>query len=492
MCCSVKNIHLHENVPDLSKEERARIWIHEHPTTIKILKIAALLIGIGVLASLPFSAPILGVAFTVGAAITGALLVLSASVALATLDILVPPHHDMKNHVYKPGQCEGGKLFYDGDVPILSLDSDDPFKAGKAHGYLCGDGINRLMKRLDFAFHTLLSQPRAIELPNTLAAIRKQIPLPFLQEIEGVVEGYNKWAQEQSWWQSPKKITSDELLLVHLMPDSLHFDLEGFEQHKKRINDLVISKAPNQRAVACSAIVDRDAEGRFVFARNMDWPSFGLAGAYSLVIQRKHTNSKLNNTMEIGVPGFVGTLTGMNSQGLAIAMNVCIDNRSHEMRGMPAAFYNRTCLEQCRNVNEIETYIRDHSPLGPYHLTAVDREKAKSIHFYQSQYGTHVIRPWKENEPLTTLNFNYTPEPLLDIHDSQKRQQILNSFFQHRQDKPLEEALSLPYVNNWITTHRVVMEPNKQRFRVAFDNAFAGKAPLQDVSTENLFVQNTP
>ena len=278
MAIELGNISLHKQSPNLNRLELVSLWIHEHPTTIKILKMAGLILGVGLLASLPLTAPILGMGVAAAAAITGALLTLASSVALFALDLIVPPHHDMKDHVYTPGQCDGGRLYYEGDVPILSLDSDDPFRAGKAHGYLCGEAINRLSKRFDFAMHTVAKQPRADQLPNTLAAMRQTTPPKYLQEIEGLVEGYNQWTQEQYWWKFPKKLTVDDVLLLHLLPDSLHFQAESFERG-------VATAAPHkEQAVACSAIIDRNPQHGFVFARNMDWPSFGIAGAYSLVV----------------------------------------------------------------------------------------------------------------------------------------------------------------------------------------------------------------
>ena len=62
----------------------------------------------------------------------------------------------------------------------------------------------------------------------------------------------------------------------------------------------------------------------------------------------------------------------------------------------------------------------------------------------------------------------------------------MDDFFQHRENRPIEDTLSLPLVNNWITTHRVVRQPQTARFRVGFDNAFASKVPLHEVPTPEL------
>lgn len=203
------------------------------------------------------------------------------------------------------------------------------------------------------------------------------------------------------------------------------------------------------------------------------------------MINRKHTDGR-HNTVEVGMPGFVGTLTGMNEKGLSLSMNVCRGDTS-QIRGMPASLYNRSCLERCASVAEVDDLVARQSPLGPYHMTVADPNRAKSIHFYQGPDHEHIKRPLQDTRPLSTLNFRYNPCCSSDVHHSTERQRELDQFFANREGRPLEEALSLPFVNNWLTTHRVVMEPRNCTMRVAFDNAFAGNAPLHTIPLEKLF-----
>ncbi len=456
--------------------EKAQFWIHAHPTSVKAIEIISLIAGIGLVATLPFTATVIGVGGIAAAAITGAVLILAASTALFALDFFAPPHHDMKSHAFKPGQCEGGKLYYEGDVPILTLESDDPFKAGKAHGYLLGDSINKITKRFDLVLHTFLKRPRAQEISQTLSTIRQTIPLEYLLEMEGLVQGYNQWSSEHKL-SFPKKLSVDDLLLLHLMPDSLHFSPSRLQGQQRPESQRI-------PMLACTSLVDREAGG-FKLARNMDWVSLGLVGTNSLMIHRKHSNH-LRNTIEVGTPGMVGIATGMNDQGLSISMNVC-QGATTEIRGMPAVLYNRHCLEQCRSIAELEGFVQTHSPLGPYHLTAVDRNQGQSFHFYQSPQNSHVIRRWEQNRPLATLNCRYSPELSCGMHYHKERKEELTRFFHQRGNRPLEEALSLPYVNNWESTHSIVMQPQTHTFKVAFDNAYSGKSKLLSVPIHKLF-----
>lgn len=59
-----------------------KIWAYKHPTTVKTIKIAGVILGVGLLASLPFTAPALGLGLTAGLAITGGLLIPLSSVSL--------------------------------------------------------------------------------------------------------------------------------------------------------------------------------------------------------------------------------------------------------------------------------------------------------------------------------------------------------------------------------------------------------------------------
>ncbi len=445
-------------------------FIHEHPTTTKVIRLAALITGVGLLISNPFQSP-----FFVKA-ICGTMLALTSSISFFVLDLLVPPHHDMKNHPFKEGACLGGKLYYENDVPILELDADNPAQAGFAHGYLCGESIGILARRFGLVLHTIARQPRASDLPKTLAAIRAKIPPEYLLEMEGMVKGYNQWISEQKVTTHPK-LTVDDALLFHLVPDSVHFspgEYEGKKQHQ-------FIPVP---VVGCTSLVEKDDEGHFVLDRNMDWPTFGEAGKRSFVIHRKHGNGA-HSTVEVGVPGVVGTVTGMNDQGLALAMNVC-EGKTNEIRGMPASLYNRMILERCSTAQQVEETVGERAPLGPYHLTIAGPDRAESIHFYQLPDNNHAIRI-SGGQCLATLNWRYSPQPHISLHNDKAREAQLAQFFKNREGKPLAEALALPEVNNWLTAHRVHMKPAAQELSVAFDNAFAGKVPLHKIDVRRLF-----
>lgn len=500
------------------KSEKNEIWWHKHPSIAKIIQIACIILGLAAIATVPFSYPVLGsLAVVIG--IAGGFVATISALSLLSLGLVLPPKHDMKSHVFKPATFEAGKLYYQGDVPILELQSDDPYKAGKAHGFLMAPYLNILYAGMWAMYYSARAAGReafkASEVPHVLQAIRDTIPPDYLKELEGIVDGYNKW--EESKISKKKLITVDELLLFHLIHDELHFKPLEHEARLRNDTPYVSPKAPYILNLGCTVVVDKDEKEGMIFGHNKGLPSMGIFGTYSLIINRKYKDQRLS-TAEIGLPGLVGTMTGMNEKGLSLAMNFSPGktkanrdpdpwtdshfDKTEEINGMPAVFYNRMCLENCVTVDEVLEEIQKQAPLGPYHLSAVDVDNATAFHFFQTPNGPHTIRPWQqENVPLIVTNANYEDKPdgiRIEYNggDLHRSFIIKNLFIEAKKyldqnelnrAQLVEASLTLPFVDNKITIHRVVMNPLSKKIKVAFDNAFAGSNPLHELNTEEFF-----
>lgn len=481
--------------PTQTLSQQFNHFMYRHPTTVKVAQASGVVLGLAAIALLPLSFPAIGIAAAVTTAVGGGVTAAASGVAHGTLDLVTPPHHDMKTHVFKPATYGVAKLYYQGDIPILELKYDDPFFAGHSHAYLMAEYFENLLNQMSLV-KRVMQLPNAQDVPETLHAIMELLPEEYVIELEGMVAGYNQWLEENRWL--PKKITIEDVLVFHLMPDSLHFSPEQVEA-ALRGEESSISADENQSLVGCTVVVDKDKDKGLTVGRNMDWPSFGLFGTYSLIINRKHKNDKLS-TVELGFPGFVGSLTGMNKMGLSAAMNVCSSETS-SVEGLPAAFYNRMCLERYSQVNEIEKMIKHQSPLGAYHLSVADRVAAKSFHFFQGSKGKHIVRTWQAGKPLITTNCQYLSNQngceRGNLHCSIERKRIIDQFFNGakkqisqgniQKHKLVESSLSLPYVNNALTVHKMVMYPQSKNIRMVVDNAFAGQAPFHELNTAALF-----
>lgn len=419
---------------------------------------------------------------------------------------LAPVHHSMSTHVYRQGSVTNdkgiviGSLKYVGDVPVLKLSGETAFESGYAQGQLLTNAITQSRKKAQIALYGIQRMPRPESISNELERIKNALPKRFVEEMEGLVKGYNQKIETESLSKTApresakiQKLTLNELLYLHLIPDSLHF-------HPKRNSELessplemaIPNQLQNMPLAACTFLAQRSEEEGVVVARNMDWSSFNVAGTYSLIVSRNNPETGIR-TAEVSVPGMIGTLTGMNDKGLCVAMNVCSDTKRKEDRGLiPACLYNRMILDTCHSVEEVRKEVskKSNEALGPYHLSAADEKEACTISLYHNENNGIAVRNLSDSQSLLTTNRWYDTSDPSHMFYSQEREANIHTYLTAQQGRPLDkslnEALSLDHVNNSLTTHSVMMLPGKREMRVSFDNAWAGDKPKHLISFSDI------
>lgn len=439
-------------------------WIHDHPTIVKVAQVAGLILGVAAIVASFVLAHLLSIGMAVGIELAGGLSVVGSIVSWLFLTYVTCAQNDMTIHAYQEKSCEGGRLYYRGDIPVMEFTGNDPGKWGHAHGFLLGAEVCKLKQNLDLALHSILRLPRSENLPHVLSAVRQKIPSEYLQEMKGLAEGYNEWAAETG---ASLQMTEEDVLLMHLIPDSKHFHPQALEKQWSEY----LGEDEAERLVACTSLLDRDDQGNVIFGRNMDWCPFGEAGGKSLVMVWKSKGVAV-----LGVPGMIGAVTGWNKDKVAVAMNVC-PGETTDARGMPAILFNRHVLESATNVPAIRRLVDEEQPLGPYHLTIADPREGSCISFYQ-QDGHHHRRDLADRH-IEVLNWEY-PKCEGGFFNSQYRHELLTPYFDHARNIPhrypklMENVLQLaPYVNSWITMHSLVFEPGEDRVKMSWDNGYA-------------------
>jgi len=464
-------------------------WMHNHPTAVKVMQIAACILGIAALATIPFSLPILGIAIVGTIAACAAISLVASLTTWLFLKYLTCDTHKLSEHVFQEAECAGGRLYYRGNIPILELDGNHPLQAGQAHGYLLGAHIHELRGNFELTVHSILRYPRAPEVTNVLNQLRAQIPKSYLQEMEGLSRGYNLWAKEAK---ISSFMTLDDLILMHLIADAKHFHPKQIERAIGQIKE----ESDLKGAVACTSLLHRDPENGVVFGRNVDWCPFGQGGAKSLILVWKPQNIAV-----LGIPGVIGAITGWNQHRLSAAMNVCPGDTS-EVRGMPSMLFNRQVLEQSRSVKEAEEWVQKKRPLGPYHLTLADAEGGGScISFYQGDQEQDYIRRLKGDEPMLVVNWRY-PECKGGAFSSTSRTELLNRYFeraaalpeeQRQWRKLMDNAIQLtPLVNSWVTMHSLFFVPKHDEVSLSWDNGYAASTPREKISMSEVFTDPRP
>lgn len=473
--------------------------IHDHPKIVKITQVAmTALAGVAIVAAVTM--PPVSIALGVAAGI----LLLSAACSWLMLKYITCAKHDMAIHTYKEQRClhpetneEIGKLYYKGDIPVLELKGARPHSWGYAHGYILAPQISQLKSNFDRMLFAVV--PAASQLGTVIEELKKQIPDDYKTELEGLAEGYNKYAEENVL---SDRITLEDLIRLHLIPDSKHFHLKPMEKalsKQKKEQRGIVGQLREAAGGACTTILYKDEQHGLIFSRNMDWLPFGKGGSNSLLMHWKRSG-----IVTIGAPGLIGAVTGWNKNKVCLAMNVC-PGKTKQVKGMPAILYNRQILESASNVDGIDRLIegKDSRPLGAYHLTVADGQgNGKCFSFYnddrdaknapEDQGKPHFIRNLEEGKPLEVLNWRYPAEEGGSF-DSPGRHLLLKQYFTLLKIKGLNvleimrHALKLSKVNSPITMHAVVMRPQKGEIELNVDNGFAASGAYQHTNMSEFF-----
>jgi predicted choloylglycine hydrolase len=85
-----------------------------------------------------------------------------------------------------------------------------------------------------------------------------------------------------------------------------------------------------------------------ILARNLDWP-WGFLAPYTILV-RTHSDGEKRGFVNVTFPGFIGVLTGMNDQGVALAC--CQSGQNRQTPGEPVTLLFRRVLEHAATADE--------------------------------------------------------------------------------------------------------------------------------------------
>jgi hypothetical protein len=258
--------------------------------------------------------------------------VLLAGAAVCTSARAAPPR------TYTATQSEGAELRYIGDIPV-AIFAGTPEQIGRQHA-------------------ALLKEPgcAAIEFPKKFAA---------------------EFGLEAFW---PFMAQAGRTLML-AAPERHQHELAAIAKYSHLGDDrlAVANTLLELRRMGCSSMIvepSRSATGGPLFGRNLDFPTLGELHKYSLLMvyrpKGKHAFAS------IGFPGLVGTISGMNDAGLALATNdveqSADGSRKFNPKGTPLACVFRRILEECATVDEAEQLLRSEMATTWMNLAVCDRD----------------------------------------------------------------------------------------------------------------------
>jgi hypothetical protein len=111
------------------------------------------------------------------------------------------------------------------------------------------------------------------------------------------------------------------------------------------------------KVALCSTVVVPDRRtGRPLFGRNLDFVSFGVADRLGLVLV--HEPEAGIPFVSVGWPGLLGVLSGLNREGLAIALNLVYGEEDAD-EGVPLTLALQRVLTEATTLEEADRRIRE-------------------------------------------------------------------------------------------------------------------------------------
>lgn len=476
--------------------------VQQHRFAIKVTLVASVIFGLLAVGILPYTLALSGTKAIVISVLSGSVAITSI-LAFSVFNIgkkckpvqKKPNEKLQQKQFYNADSYKAGKLYYQkkGNIPILEIVTEDGeeidyleaekryLETGEAIGYLTGKGLNHLIKECK-----KLGLPKGEDYIELIESIKCSLPNYIIKEMEGVIKGYRYWLEKNSV--KGPTLSFEDLFIYHMLPE---FSMNSLGHP--------VSKSP----LGCTVVIDRDKVDGITFGRNMDWDN--IFAKYSLVINRKCKNSRDRfSTVEVGFPGLVGTITGMNEHGFCLAMNVCQNNQTKTSpSGIPSMFLNRYVLDTSKSLNDVQNEEdlnkNTLTSFNSYHLSFADQSGAKSIHFHQGEKGKHIVRQYKKT-PLIVTNCRYPSstedKEVSHMHCSLERRKMIQSLFNTAQKKfkgdqkishLVKASLALSYVNTDITVHKVVMIPKTKKFQLALGDKYVGASDMVELDTIQLF-----
>lgn len=219
---------------------------------------------------------------------------------------------------FQPGTHGSGELrIHPSGVPMLTVEGR-PYEMGYQHGRLLASQVSLLYDRYLSVFGGRFEYDLKLS-----RRMERHIPRHFQDEIRGLGDGsgvgYER-ALVAACFLDLHKIAACSTFLVHSQSSA-------------------------------------EEGGALVMGRNLDFPSLGLAHHSSMIIRFRPEGRREH--VSVSWPGFVGTLSGMNRDGLALAMMLIYGHTRHDrINGVPFPIHYRQVLEECGTTGEAVDRLR--------------------------------------------------------------------------------------------------------------------------------------
>ncbi len=178
-------------------------------------------------------------------------------------------------------------------------------------------------------------------------------------------------------------------------------------------------------ALACRQLVlwgDATVDGRLLHARNLDWTDFPGDPLRRLNRIVHYQPDEGHAYVALTWPGYLGVLTGTNTEGLTVAFNTLLPGRrQREELAEPTFFTLKRVLRTCADIEQAVALIREARPNdnGSIMISHAPSRRAVVVELVEGEVAVRqATGPWIANANHATREAG--PEPAWEYDDAAK------------------------------------------------------------------------
>lgn len=263
----------------------------------------------------------------------------------------------------------GGSSLERRDGYWFMVHTGDPVTLGAEHARLGGFLTQRAEDIMRADFDRRLPAPMKLVLPPVLMwrfrHLGSSIPSPLLEELYGFGRTY---------------------------PDRTPFPLDAYQRgiYYHALHDMVQDLVGNPWvdpgvAGACTGFAASGpgtTDGHTIVGRNFDFEVVPIFDSEKVV--HLHARDGAIPVLSVSWMGMSGVLTGMNADGIWIALNAA-RSEGRNRRGPPVALLVRDVLEQARSIEDVERMLAANDPIVTDIYVVADGKTGEVVAFERGQ-----------------------------------------------------------------------------------------------------------
>lgn len=286
---------------------------------------------------------------------------------LVRSDVIQSPEHEAEIR-------SRARLFRtdDGRIRVL-VTKGTPYERGYQHGAILRAEVQ---DNLNYMYESAIDKFRSAELfTEAYERARPFIPQEYVDEMHGLAHG--------------ARMPIEVIHAIHILPSITEWG------GKKRLKAIIKEMMAGELGTSCSNFSvagPASLDGNLYSVRILDWGLHSISKLHEYPLLTVSIPEKGHASVNVGWVGFLGAISGMNSQGITLGEMGYDDPPNETLRGRPMPFLLRDVLSYSRNLSEVRKIVTESPGDNSFIFLMSDGKSGESEMYIKDHDRTEVHR----------------------------------------------------------------------------------------------------